>query len=85
MKDNFKYLKTKWELNEFKFDLANKIYDYTKKIYYLLVDAELEILDDVAHHQYADLKDWFDCNKKLINLLEKRLNELRDTELEEIE
>lgn len=80
-----KDLKTKRELNEFKTDLINKIYDHTKKISTLLIFGELEILDDVAHNQYADLKNWFDCFNKLNKLMEKRLNELSEMDLEEIE
>lgn len=80
-----KDLKTKRELNELKLDLVQQIFNNTKKINYLLEDYELEILDDINHYQYTDLKDWFDCFNKLNKLMEKRLNELSEMDLEEIE
>lgn len=80
-----KDLKTKRELNELKLDLIQQIFKHTKKINYLLVDGELEILNDVNHYQYADLNDWFDSFNKLNKLMEKRLNELAEMDLEEIE
>lgn len=80
-----KDLKNKNEINNLKMDFVHKVYENCKKINELSQDLELEILDDINHYQYANLKDWFDCFNKLNKLMQKRLNELADLDLEEIE
>lgn len=80
-----KDLKNKNEINNLKMEFVQKVFEKCKKINELSQDLELEILDDVAHSQYADLKDWFNCFNKLNKLMEKRLNELSEMDLEEIE
>lgn len=80
-----KDLKTKKELNELKLDLVSQIFKHTKEIAKLVDEIDMEILDDIHHYQYTNLKDWIDCFRKLNKLEQKRLDELADMELEDIE
>ena len=80
-----KALKNRKELNELKLDLVTQIFKHTKEISKLVDEIDMEILDDIHHYQYTNLKDWIDCFRKLNKLEQKRLDELADMELEEIE
>lgn len=80
-----KELKNKKELNQLKLELVAQIFNHTNHISKLVDEIDMEILDDINHYQYANLKQWIDWYKELIKLQQKRLNELADLDLEDIE